>query len=784
MRTRPLTALCSIVLAGSSLAAAAAADRDEILAALLPRAERTFQTVERLRPTLSSRGLFEVGLVFCEAGQHMDRLERLFEVATRMQDRDENSRGFGNFRWRWQDGAVLDYNAVEFCMQHGALIKLRHGDKLPPKAAALLDELIRYSVQGCLRHRVPESYTNIALMNAQNLVLLGEILGDDAVLAEGRRRLDVICEYTSECGIHEYCSPTYTGVDLDCLLSLHAFTRTPSVKKQTEVLLELFWTGLAANWYAPAGKLGGTRSRDYNYLHGLGMLDYHLWREGWLPADTPGMHGRLVDLFAAWHPPARLLEMNRKTYPRAVEQTYGMGRMQFRWHYVQPDVSLGCSGANYGPMDLPLCVDFASGDKEDRKAVRTYFIPDARRDPYGKKRIPAGGGHEKTLHLRPFWAGVQRGPDALGLVVYRERDYPPNPASLESHIVLPAAIDGVTIAGKAIALDPQTPAVHPVPAGDALVIRKGAAVAGIRLAWTRAMDGSPAPAALVVDGNSYGALRLSVGHHSFWGVNAKGSPPGAAFWVRVGSGLRTEQDVERWTAAFRSAALDASESDGEVRVRAAGLDGAVELAAGPPFRGCLKAEPAPTRTILAVNREDLGSQIMARLPGVQRRQDKVKAYKPLVVGPDGRAAWEAEAGLTFSGMTVGKDDDAFGSQFVWVPGQPGEKGGIRSARAIWRLQLPRADTYYLWGRVKAPTPDDDSFFVSVSNEQTDLIARTDWHTGTHLAWEWTPVSLDRTATGTPLRLPQGPVTLELRCREDGTAIDRLYITTDPNDQPQ
>lgn len=780
MNHRPPTVLLPLLLSLFSSAHGAPWDREQTIEGLLSSGERIFDYADRLRPNLCSRNLFEAALIFCEADRHLDRLERLFEVAARMQDREEKSRGYGNFRWDWQDGAVLDYNAVEFCMQHGALIKLRHADKLSPKTAARLDELIRYSVEGCLRHRVPESYTNIALMNAQNLTLLGEILKDEKVLAEGRRRLDVFCEYTWECGVHEYCSPTYTGVDIDCLLYIHTFSRTPEVKHQVETLLELFWTGLSANWYAPAGKLGGTRSRDYDYLRGLGMLDYHLWAAGWLPPDTHGMRGRLVDLLTDWAPPERLRDLNRQTYPRLVEQSYGIGLMQFRTHYVQPDVSLSISGSNYGAMDLPLCVDFPT---DDRRAVRCYFIPDARRDPYGKKRIPAGGGHEKTLHLRPFWCGVQRGPDALGLVVYRDRDYPPNPPSLESHIVFPAAVDEVMIGTQKIVIDPQTPAVHPIQASDALVIRNGTAVVGIRVPWTRAMDGAMAPAALVADGNSHGALRLTVGHHSFWGLGATEALPGVAFWVRVGSNLRTEEEVTQWAESFRAAPIEAIANE-EIRMRVAGVEGPLALSAAGPFAGCLKAEPAPKRCVLSVNGKDFGREILARLPGVRRRREEVASFKPIQIADDGTATWEAEAGLTFSGMTVEQDDEAFGSRFAWVPGEPGAKGGIRSARVIWKLMLPKEGTYYLWGRLKAPTPDDDSFFISVSAPGSEPISRADWHTGVHLEWEWAPVALSRSRSATPLRLPQGTVTLELKCREDGTAIDRLYITGDPDDQPQ
>ena len=96
------------------------------------------------------------------------------------------------------------------------------------------------------------------------------------------------------------------------------------------------------------------------------------------------------------------------------------------------DVTLSVSGANYGPMDMPLTVDLPG----DRDALRCYFIPDGRRDPYGKKRIPAGP-HQKTLHLRPFWLGTQRMTDALGLVVYRDQDMSDHAGTLESHMVIP-----------------------------------------------------------------------------------------------------------------------------------------------------------------------------------------------------------------------------------------------------------------------------------------------------------------------------------------------------------
>jgi len=157
---------------------------------------------------------------------------------------------------------------------------------LPEAPRARLRALLEFSVEGCLRHRVPTSYTNISLMNAANLILLGENLDNPKAADEGYRRLDQIALYTYQWGIHEYGSPTYYGADLDDLVVLEQFCKRAVGKQAARALLGLFWRDLAANWFAPAQKLAGARSRDYDYLRGLGYLDealLHLLCD-WRPA--------------------------------------------------------------------------------------------------------------------------------------------------------------------------------------------------------------------------------------------------------------------------------------------------------------------------------------------------------------------------------------------------------------------------------------------------------------------------------------------------------------------
>jgi len=86
------------------------------------RSESLWQRVQEEPPTkVSSRDLFSYALVLCEANQHLDRLDRLLEVAERMRDAEPANRTYRNFRWKWVDDGVLDWNAVEFCMRMGVV---------------------------------------------------------------------------------------------------------------------------------------------------------------------------------------------------------------------------------------------------------------------------------------------------------------------------------------------------------------------------------------------------------------------------------------------------------------------------------------------------------------------------------------------------------------------------------------------------------------------------------------------------------------------------------------
>ena len=770
---RALLPLFLLVLVAGRLAAQGPS-REAMIASAAGGADRFWKlaTTQPTPPDLGARDLFLQTVVLCAAGRDLQRIRTYCELATQMQDRDPQSRGYGNFRWYWRDEKVADYNAVEFSMQSAVLLLLRYGDKIPADARPLFDKLVDLGVEGCLRHRVSPSYTNIALMNASNLILLGEVLGRPKVVAEGMRRLDWVCLEMAEHGIHEYDSPTYYGTDLDDLVLLASFARHERGREQALVLLDLLCTDLACNWFEPAGKLAGTASRDYDYLRGLGFLHTPLWALGWVTDKEFGGRGALHCGLSDWRPAPRYKQLAVERVPRLVRQIWGPAPQHSKTHYVLPDVTLGTSAATYHNMDIPLSFTFAG----PREQVRGYFIADGRHDPYGKVRIPEGKGpHSKTLHLLPFWTAAQNRRDALGLVAYRPRDLPAEFTTLESHVVFPKAVDELWVDGARVDLQPKEP--RPLRLGSAVVMRKGSAAVGLKVLAARALDGGDAPVTLEDDGNTFGALRLTVAHQAA----ERKADAAVCLWVRVGSGLDAA-GFEAWRRQFVAATGAATLGTDSAEASAVGLDGRVALSVGARWQPT-SWEPTPTKAILELDGQDIGAPILDRIEPVRTARLWQQQARPVELAPGRSATFEAESGAIRPMFTVGEDPAASGGKYVWLPGEPGGQGG-GSGDVRWALRAAQPLRVWLWAKVQTPTPDDDSVFVRVFTPQRDVLSLAAWHLGVHRAWAWVPFVPEGATAPLALDLPAGEVTLQLSPREDGAKVDALCLATRADEAPR
>lgn len=344
-------------------------------------------------------------------------------------------------------------------------------------------------------------------------------------------------------------------------------------------------------------------------------------------------------------------------------------------------------------------------------------------------------------------------------------------------------MDAIFAGGKRLELAEGRPLTCPIDPGFALVLRKGPAAVGLRVVWARAADGRVPPVAFVSDANPHGVARLSVVHFEKERPPAPLTGVGAALWVRVGSGLDSEEAFDRWRRGFEEAEPTVQQTDRQVRFRVPGAHGPVSLEAAYPEGRDAVTDPPPARGVLELDGKEIGRPILERVEPVRSYLALLTQAPPAEILPGKGVYLEAEAGFLMSPMTAADDAAASGGRYVWHPGKRGE-ARPGSGRAVWRFATDGPRDVYLWARVLAPTPQDDSFFVAVAPGTGPSAEATAWHLGTHTEWTWVPFVAAGSRKPAPIPLPGGAVRLELRAREDGTKVDRIYLTLDPDAKPE
>ena len=751
-----------------------AAQRTALLSNLNSRRTR----IQQRAAGLEARECFTFALESAEARYGLDRIDLALETAELMQDRVSTSPTYGNLRWRWGDAAPDDRNAVEFSMQDGALLWMRHRDVLSSAALASLTRLIDFGVEGIRRHNVRESYTNIFLMKTWNCIALGEHAGRPDLARAGYAMLDAWLIYTWENGIHEYISPTYYGVDLDSLGLIARFAGSARARQQAEVALRLFWTDIAFNWFLPDGRLGGSHSRDYDYLTGHGALDPHLQYAGWLSA-SPSTRPQRFAALAGWKPPAELRDLAAGRVPRMIRQQWGSRAAgEFSAHWVGRAIDLGTAGACYGSMDKPLTVNFNGGWQ--MPMVNSFL--DARNDPYGLKREVTGGGHLKALHLIPFLMSVQRATETLVLASASPADASfrqnaPTPSCLLTQLVLPRSGVELWIGDQRVDLASQSSS-RSVEIDEAVFVRYGDGVAGFRVLHATDLQGATAPLELRYDILHPPAMSLTAVHAPTTPTQGRAT---VALYAAVAEGADV-LDFGAWRRRFAETAAQASFASPVLEAVAQGAHGALRIRGNVQTGERLAVEgeeDGAAGRLLSIDGDDEGRRILESI-------EPVAALARLFDGLDTSTAvaidrpYEAErAPIVVPPFEVGADLGASGGRYVWMPSPPGTKGSSSVARAVYPIYIPRAGTYYVVARVRTPTPEDDSFFLQIRTRDADLLPRIDWHTGTHAKWEWTLFRRQSDKTSA-IVLPAGPALLEFWCREDGSALDAFAITTRPD----
>jgi hypothetical protein len=150
--------------------------------------------------------------------------------------------------------------------------------------------------------------------------------------------------------------------------------------------------------------------------------------------------------------------------------------------------------------------------------------------------------------------------------------------------------------------------------------------------------------------------------------------------------------------------------------------------------------------------------------------------------PEVTKIWlEAEDGNLSPPIVEDMDNAASSGGYIWVPQGSGNAwdSAYDSGYAEYAFEVPASGNYLIWGRVNANNGENDSFFVSIDGKDYFL-----WDTQVSNTWVWD--QLNNRGGDDPIvyYLEAGWHTLLVKQREDGTKIDKILITDDPEFTPE
>ncbi|MDO4576102.1 MAG: hypothetical protein Q4D98_12915 [Planctomycetia bacterium] len=425
-----------LLLGGSCLAEKPDAERLFALAA--KNYEKNWNRLEREGtpwPGYSVRHAADYCMVLTSTGTRTERTVTLLNVIDAMREKNPDAPQFGNFRWYWQQTEVKDVNAAEFVLERLLFCRFQR-DRLPQESRDRLDTIIPPAVENIFRRNATSEYTNIALLNASNLILAGEQFGCKRWKREGIRRLDRFLFHTYEQGVSEFTSSVYYAVDMEALSLLSRWTQDAAVRDKANALLEYFSTEIALLWWPPGNRLAGPSSRTYHPDDGDPYLRYVLQCWGWepMPENTANIThvGILNGGYFPEKPATLTLPENHERIVRYGKT--GVVRMTSAW-------AMGCRvPCECRPDDQLFALDLPG-------KPRLYYLLDGSENPYGKRRFPASNDHPRSYHLRPAHYGMNpetllENPPSLTLAPRLEKGcryaHPDMPLStLQSHVLLP-----------------------------------------------------------------------------------------------------------------------------------------------------------------------------------------------------------------------------------------------------------------------------------------------------------------------------------------------------------
>ena len=475
---------------------------------------------------------------------------------------------------RYVGGDYSDKNNIEFALELAGPALIEYYPQWSVENKALFDDFVDKAMFASWNHdNVSVTYSNIYIMRVWNMISFGENLSSDRtwgaslnltpeqIAQKGydmmKRFHDSVCEY----GIHEHNSPTYTGVQAECLGYLAKYTKNEEARAMAEKCKNYISAMIFANYFTPAKVSSGVMSRCYYRGSSGGKIDQ---LAGGL---ILGLNMYWYNQLAVWEPSAQDREINN-TYPRLIAYTFGPNKgsdasgkefwTQNAMNYIDKKFSIS-SGSHYTGNGTEKSLSAVVAGDAHRSIINFAHYMEGRNDPFG--RIPYGT-HVWTC-FRDAYARSQHNNEVVVLQAGNGRDNPPAAQNLRSHIILPGNyVDEMWVGDEQIedwfAMSGNAKALQ-ASSGYTYFSRIEDIVFSVRYLFTFGTDGKAKTPTLTYDATNsnyvYGtALRLTTSLAESRPLPA--DLGGVVMWWRVDKDIDTDEKF----AALRKKIMEAEVS--------------------------------------------------------------------------------------------------------------------------------------------------------------------------------------------------------------------------------
>lgn len=124
-------------------------------------------------------------------------------------------------------------------------------------------------------------------------------------------------------------------------------------------------------------------------------------------------------------------------------------------------------------------------------------------------------------------------------------------------------------------------------------------------------------------------------------------------------------------------------------------------------------------------------------------------------------------------LEVANDEKASKGKYIYSPNGSGNQYKPGPIMATYTVKILQSGKYVLWGRTKVSGGKDNSFFVQIDDGFDNL-----WEIKHGNHWHWDAVNDRDDADPVIFGLTEGVHTIKVKLREDGTALDKLFLTND------